>query len=963
MLAAAAGLSVGASALWHYNRGNFLFDRKLRQEQEFSIFEWRKVHAELWREDVRDIIELTEKKMDNYLIISVLELGMCAGLFATGRMEPGTPPWLLQLYMLTLGAAFTYLIMAVWFAMHATVAAQCASVRMLTQFVRLPIPNWHDFESARTYAHQYETLRVEDTLRVPMLRSSATGDQPSAPRLAQGPGYEDWVKGVRDEKSEASSSTGFFSKRKHPDPWRMEAHGEDRGFYELRDDVSVDMRRHILLARHAAQQYQCYDAFSRLAMSFGTHQLLFAISHFCLAYVSITDGAQWPSWSVVIVMMCSSAMMMHVDFSLTRMEQFWATLLIFVGLIGGAVSVHLWTFAGVRAAPQLSITLPLAYFGHLAWLLSALHACGLKECPSGVLPLKFRAVLYLDVFGWLNRNPAGSVDLSMSKRQQVETPRQPASSTCCGTKESSEPCAEPSPKDDSGRGRSLLQRIFCRRPQERFSLDLQYSPLQHQQEERSRGYRGLGTGTGAGGEIGFPPEHAFDASTFQDSKTNEDFRAMHDDEDIVTGRDKQGPGEAPARLFKRATYMFVILWAVAYILPIAIFKNIVARPMVADIYVEHIDEKTGRVDSKTQMKAVVGTDINGMPMLIPIVPAPRVKTLELSGGMPFEVTWPSHNAFIPRALTCDPNEGFLVVADDFGIYSARLPNHYPNAAEGPAGEHGEAPVLPRSRRPRITFRTAPRCGALEGTMLSDAAIVCSASGEDCAAFVLAEDERKVTNTITACPFWQHSETSDSIFDGLSWPVETDWLEDGEHLRSLGIRSDCLHRSSAAQEFEDSHSCVLAGTTAGRVVELTAPSWRDGSRLVPHRVVVQRNVSSISGSLADLRAGVLVVLWYRDGVIEVLDQAGALIGRWLLPEFATWLMVAGGDDGIYALGVLKPAKEQHAGHFGRDTESHFHAPPQESGKTTTSVLLWKFPVPDVVKELWSKPVQGVDGAEL
>lgn len=102
-MAAAAGLGAGASALWHYNRNNFLYDRKLRQEQEFALFEWRKVQAELWREDVRDIIDMTEKKMDNYLVVAVLQLGMCAGLFACGRLEPGTPPWLLHFYMLTLG--------------------------------------------------------------------------------------------------------------------------------------------------------------------------------------------------------------------------------------------------------------------------------------------------------------------------------------------------------------------------------------------------------------------------------------------------------------------------------------------------------------------------------------------------------------------------------------------------------------------------------------------------------------------------------------------------------------------------------------------------------------------------------------------------------------------------------------------------------------------------------------------
>merc|ERR1719242_2246293 len=108
--------------------------------------EYRNRQAELWRQDVRDLIGLTEAKMDNYLVVGTLLLGMCVTLFTEGRLEPGTPQWLLRLYMLSLSAAFTYLLMAVWLAMHASVSAQSSSVRLLTQLVRLPVPSWEQLE-------------------------------------------------------------------------------------------------------------------------------------------------------------------------------------------------------------------------------------------------------------------------------------------------------------------------------------------------------------------------------------------------------------------------------------------------------------------------------------------------------------------------------------------------------------------------------------------------------------------------------------------------------------------------------------------------------------------------------------------------------------------------------------------------------------------------------------------------
>ena len=80
------------------------------------------------------------------------------------------------------------------------------------------------------------------------------------------------------------------------------------------------MRRHVNLARRAAVQYQCYDAFARVAMTFGTNQLLHALCFYVLGYVAVQDGAAWPAWCVVILMGCIALSMVHLDYSLTFRE-------------------------------------------------------------------------------------------------------------------------------------------------------------------------------------------------------------------------------------------------------------------------------------------------------------------------------------------------------------------------------------------------------------------------------------------------------------------------------------------------------------------------------------------------------------------------------------------------------------------------------------------------------------------
>jgi hypothetical protein len=60
--------------------------------------------------------------------------------------------------------------------------------------------------------------------------------------------------------------------------------------------------------------------------------------------------------------------------------------------------------------------LPIGYASHALWLLFAMASCGIKLQPNGsLLPMKFRAVLYLDVFGWLSTDKTCS-----STHQQYE---------------------------------------------------------------------------------------------------------------------------------------------------------------------------------------------------------------------------------------------------------------------------------------------------------------------------------------------------------------------------------------------------------------------------------------------------------------------------------------------------------------------------------------------------------------
>jgi len=58
--------------------------------------------------------------------------------------------------IVTVTIQLRYLIMSVWLAMHASIAAHSFGVRLLTQFVRLPVPNQDQLDAARGFAQEYE---------------------------------------------------------------------------------------------------------------------------------------------------------------------------------------------------------------------------------------------------------------------------------------------------------------------------------------------------------------------------------------------------------------------------------------------------------------------------------------------------------------------------------------------------------------------------------------------------------------------------------------------------------------------------------------------------------------------------------------------------------------------------------------------------------------------------------------
>ncbi|CAE8621886.1 unnamed protein product [Polarella glacialis] len=396
-----AAAAASGAGLFSYNRENYFFDRELQMKRDYQAQDMRIRQFELYREDVHDLVNLTVRKMDNYLIVNTLQLGFTITLFVEGRPEPDSlcPSWLTHLYTMCNVGAFLYYLLSIWLAMHASIAAHAFGVRLLTQFVRLPVPSDAQLDKSRGLAKEYESAGISDMLRIPLWKqqlkrlSETMGSSSSAD-------VEDI--GVSDVASDAGSDTGF-----------------DAAFSN-----TAAMLQHVRLYRQLQANWQSYDAYARVCMAMGTNALLHTLSYKTLGSLVGENNVPWPAMCCVLIFTMCAWVLAKLDLYLSR------RILAVAGFLLITPPFFITCSLGFQKSElpivfQLSykVLVPAAFGLHTAWIIFMVRVA--KAVPFGkvALPTNFRSVLYLDVFGWLAEEEVdeddGTAEISDSDEPDV----------------------------------------------------------------------------------------------------------------------------------------------------------------------------------------------------------------------------------------------------------------------------------------------------------------------------------------------------------------------------------------------------------------------------------------------------------------------------------------------------------------------------------------------------------------
>ncbi|CAE7806411.1 FCPF [Symbiodinium sp. CCMP2592] len=375
-----AAMGLAGAEVFRYNRENFEFD----QEQRFSRDEVRvKMQVELFnlfREDIRDLVEMTTSKMNLYHLVGALFIKMICIYFCEGFFEEGLPPFLLCYYYMSQGSSVVYLIMAVWLSMHASVTSHSYATRVLTRFIRLPIPGSSQLNVLNARFADFER-QGRQMLRIPFL-NKANNNWQDRPQLE-----------VQREAPPDQLGAGIWA---YGGLMKLDVAGYEE---DIMKAVHHRTQRHIQLFRRLQALWQCYDAYARVCMSLGVRMMLQGISYYLLGICWVQINAPYVAAACAVVFQFLALNLAALDIHGVNDLSLIGALPCLCAIMALACAQRT-TFGALDSEQPYVLTLimyPLEvlWFEMLHWLASPMG-------DAGFLPRQFKSVLFMDVFSDLN---------------------------------------------------------------------------------------------------------------------------------------------------------------------------------------------------------------------------------------------------------------------------------------------------------------------------------------------------------------------------------------------------------------------------------------------------------------------------------------------------------------------------------------------------------------------------------
>mmetsp|Transcript_55168 Transcript_55168/g.126745 ORF Transcript_55168/g.126745 Transcript_55168/m.126745 type:complete len:871 (-) Transcript_55168:11-2623(-) len=389
-----------AEQLWGFNKQVFQFNAKQRQvalhyQQNMANQRWS-----LFRQDIRDLFELTIKKLDAYFVVAALFCGYSTILYITPARPSGkehTPEWIITFYINCVVSCLMFAVLSLWMSMYGSLTAHSMMTRLLTQSVRIPVATAEQVQAARVHMEEFERLNPKGWGRLPFMnqamgafRGSRGGENTAAsvggsvPPAPAGGGSVSWA-------SDQGGSAVIGSEEAVPS-------GLDRGGKSIHD---LKMQKHFAVFRKLQRNWQSYDAYTRISLSVAVSWYLNSVTYMVLGTLAAGQGHELSGAVGAVVCTCTQLFLFKLDLfvghtamRIVKGVLAMSPLLVVTAVMMGCANLHrpgsvrpetLWAFVALSSGC------------HTAWVVVVWFQARPSLGGRG-LPMAFRAVQYLDVF-------------------------------------------------------------------------------------------------------------------------------------------------------------------------------------------------------------------------------------------------------------------------------------------------------------------------------------------------------------------------------------------------------------------------------------------------------------------------------------------------------------------------------------------------------------------------------------
>lgn len=280
-----------------------MFDATQRWQRFTTGRQFAIAQMKQYREDLRKLTELTSTKMHTYADGAALCMALCIALFCAGRLglHGASPPgWIMGLFLTNNAAAFCFMGLTIWLAMHASFRAKAASVHLLTRKLRVPVPTLDQLDNARRFGSEFEQQDWKDIFRVPYIMHHGTPvDQPSG-GLGFGRG-----------RSQSAPPT----RRKSHSSWvRNEFQTDTAGTLSApSQDASLQLPDHFKMYAQVQKEWWPYDVYARVSILYGFLSFIHGLGYYGLGHINVELRAFWVAYGTVFILMVLHGLLLRFD--------------------------------------------------------------------------------------------------------------------------------------------------------------------------------------------------------------------------------------------------------------------------------------------------------------------------------------------------------------------------------------------------------------------------------------------------------------------------------------------------------------------------------------------------------------------------------------------------------------------------------------------------------------------------